>query len=148
MPTPGRWSVPLLSLTALVPIGCGDGDGPTAPRDIVPPEVTIVSPRADALVGTRPAFVIEARDAGSGIFCATIDAKINGRDFSQAFLSGCDVDDGEIRTQGQILLEEGGNTLLFSIADNAGNETTASRTFTVAATCGPPLCNGRRTLSL
>jgi hypothetical protein len=123
----------------LAGVGCRDSGDTLAPRrDATPPEITIVQPAdGDEVLTTRPSFLIRVSDAGSGVFCSTLEAIIDGADFSQFFLSGCNATTGEVRAAGQIQLEGGANTLVFRIADRAGNVATATRTFTVTPGGGP-----------
>ena len=134
--------VALAGLLALAPGACSNEDGPLRPSDSLPPTVTVVEPAENAFVPARPAFVIRVSDQGSGVFCSTVSATINGRDVSQFFRNGCDEATGEIRIGGgQITppLNDGGATLVFTISDHAGNVSPiVRRQFTVDSEPPPP----------
>ena len=121
-------------------VACSDED-PVNVDDVVRPEVTILEPAEAAFVSSRPRFRNTFSDQGTGVFCTSTDASIDGFDYSQFFRVGCDEDAGELIVQANTIfpaLSDGGKTLTFSISDNAGNETTERVTFTVAPPPPPP----------
>ncbi|MFN2433303.1 MAG: hypothetical protein ABR599_10920 [Gemmatimonadota bacterium] len=128
---------------ALIGLGaCGDGS-PSGPADRSPPDLTILTPdEGDLVLNDRPAFRIEADDGlGAGILCVSIQATIQGRDYSQFFRSACDEARGEIDVPGGAIfpgLSDGGARLQLRISDAAGNTATASRNFTVDSNRLPP----------
>jgi hypothetical protein len=120
-------------------IACGGGDDVLRSTDSVPPEVSVLRPAEGTVVTSpRPTFVVRVADVDSGIFCSTIEARIEGQDFSTVFLNGCDAERGEVRATGQIVLGDGGKTFVFKISDHAGNEATVTRSFTVNTAGGGP----------
>ena len=135
-----RTAVATAGAFAVALAACSEDD-PVQPVDVVRPEVTIVEPGETDVVGQRPAFLITFEDQGTGVFCTSTDARIDGVDYSQFFRVGCDEDTGELEVPiGTIIppLPEGGKTLTFSISDHAGNETTERVTFTVVVPAPPP----------
>ncbi|HEY7530050.1 MAG TPA: hypothetical protein VIC56_05165 [Gemmatimonadota bacterium] len=134
-----RWGLAAVCAASLA-AACSDED-PVDVDDVVRPEVTIVQPAEAAFVSPRPRFEITFSDQGTGVFCTSTDASIDGTDYSQFFRVGCDEDAGElIVPSGTIIppLPEGGKTLTFTISDHAGNETTERVTFTVQQPPPPP----------
>ena len=139
-----RWRFLMSGVAAaavLAGTSCNGDDEGTGLDDDVAPEVDIQVPEDGQTVNSQPPFRIAVSDAGSGVFCSSVRATINGTDFSQHFRTGCNEDAGLVQTQGQIRLNEGSNRLQFTIGDRAGNQTTESRTFTVVeGPCLPPIC--------
>lgn len=123
-------------LAASVVVACGEGREPIGPADGTPPAVTILQPAAQAVVNTsRPTFVARVTDAEDRLFPGTINATIDGRDFSQTFLNGFDGGD-QIVVSGTVQLEDGAHTLQLRISDRSGNRGSASVTFTVVGSGG------------
>lgn len=133
----------LASAAAVVSIAaCEGGVERFRPDDSTPPAVTITQPSEGGIVNTStPGFVVEVSDEGVGYHCPTINATIDGRDVGAAFRNVCSEGQAEIRVPpGRILppLENGSRTLVFKIADRAGNEAAATRRFTVDVGTSPP----------
>jgi hypothetical protein len=135
-----RWLAAACAVAATA-AACSDED-PVNVDDVVRPEVTILEPGdSDILNTSRPRFHITFSDQGTGVFCTSTDASIDGVDYSQFFRVGCDEDAGELIVQaGTIIppLSDGGKTLTFTISDHAGNETTERVSFTIAQAAPPP----------
>ena len=151
-----RWAALLLALA--VPLGCGgDDDGPdagpadaTAPRDTGPaadtgpaedtgpgsdttaPTLTLI-PADGATVGDATvALTASYTDADSGIDQATVSATLDGADVT-AMLTV----DGAMATM-STQLAAGMHTFAVRVSDGAGNEASASSTFTVSLDADPP----------
>lgn len=133
----------LLALIAGAALAAGcSGDDVTGRTDVTPPSITFVSPVNGGNVTTeRPPFVIEVTDGGSGIFCTSVQATIDGRDYSGAFRNGCDEDLEEVNVSPSTInppLIGPSHTLNFKISDFAGNQATGSIFFSFSPAPPPP----------
>lgn len=101
--------------------------------DQVPPSLTITSPSHDVLVNeTAPPINLSYADGGSGVALSSLVVKVDGVTASCAPGAAT-----ALCTPSP--LTEGNHTITVSLRDRAGNEATASRSFTLLV--GP----GRRT---
>jgi hypothetical protein len=104
--------------------------------DSTPPNVTVLSPRQDSVVGVRPVIKISYADEGSGVDLTSISVKIdNNPVMATAMAPSAKSSASSVVSAGEasyeVKLGYGGHTLTVAVKDVAGNEATAEVKFIV-----------------
>jgi hypothetical protein len=103
--------------------------------DSTPPTVTVLSPKADAVVGVRPVIKISYADEGSGVDLTSIDVKVDGEPVVATAMAPAKPSGAKVVSAGEasyeVKLSYGGHTLTVVVKDVAGNEATAEVSFIV-----------------
>ncbi len=97
-------------------------------RDVSPPSIRILSPRAEGSESGRPSIRVTITDRGSGFGWSDITTEIDGITQIVVF----DPESARLSGRSRRALAPGEHTLLVRVRDRAGNTSVATRVFRVA----------------
>jgi len=103
--------------------------------DSTPPTVTVISPKADSVVGVRPVIKISYADEGSGVDLTSISVKVDDDPVMASAMAPAKASSANVVSAGEasyeVKLGYGEHMLTVAVKDVAGNESTAEVKFIV-----------------